>query len=159
MCSKYPVKFDICSQSIKKFHPYFELFYFRYGKAVWSSKLSKRGVRIFLQEGFCTGRISLEEGSFQGWTFQRKFYTGWICQNSYTRFLYISCFLFTDSILGVKMLRVIVWGKFSPGLNGTKDISLERVIFFVEVDPGILALFKQRSEIKSKNKTSFFNWK
>ena len=25
---------------IKRFHPYFELFYFRHGKAVWSSKLS-----------------------------------------------------------------------------------------------------------------------
>ena len=44
MCSKYPVKFCICSLSIKTFHPYFELFYFRHGKAVWSSKLSKRHI-------------------------------------------------------------------------------------------------------------------
>ena len=28
------------SLSIKRFHPNFELFYFRHGKAVWSSKLS-----------------------------------------------------------------------------------------------------------------------
>ena len=30
--------FYICSLSIKRFHPYFELLYFRHGKAVWSSK-------------------------------------------------------------------------------------------------------------------------
>ena len=40
-CLKYPVKwFYIYSLSIKRFHSYFELFYFRHGKAVWSSKLS-----------------------------------------------------------------------------------------------------------------------
>ena len=31
----------IFSLSIKRFHPYFELLYFRHGKAVWSSKLSR----------------------------------------------------------------------------------------------------------------------
>jgi len=30
MCSKYPVKFYICSLSIKRFHRYSELFYFRH---------------------------------------------------------------------------------------------------------------------------------
>ena len=29
MCSKYPVKIYICSLSIKRFHPYFEMFYFQ----------------------------------------------------------------------------------------------------------------------------------
>ena len=35
------------SLSIKRFHPYFELFYFRHGKAVWSSKSSIRTVNNF----------------------------------------------------------------------------------------------------------------
>ena len=47
MCSKYPVKiFYICSLSIKRFHPYFELLYFHHGKAVWSLKLSTSNVKI-----------------------------------------------------------------------------------------------------------------
>jgi hypothetical protein len=32
--------------------------------------------------------------------------------------LLISCFLFADAILRLDILRVIVLGKFSPGLNG-----------------------------------------
>ena len=41
-------KFIFASLSIKRFHPYFELLYFRHGKAVWSSKLSfsKAGKKI-----------------------------------------------------------------------------------------------------------------
>ena len=38
MCPKYAVNFIFVSLSIKRFHPYFEL-YFRHGKTVWSSKL------------------------------------------------------------------------------------------------------------------------
>ena len=41
MCSKYPVKnFISIHCQIKRFRPYFELLYFRHGKAVWSLKLS-----------------------------------------------------------------------------------------------------------------------
>ena len=43
--------------------------------------------------------------------------------------LYMSFFLFTNSILRVEMLRVIVRGKFSPGLNCPGDIFVERGIF------------------------------
>ena len=47
MGSKYPVKkFIFCSLSIKRFHPYFELLYFRRGKAVWSSKISNLQVNL-----------------------------------------------------------------------------------------------------------------
>ena len=58
------------------------------------------------------------------WTFQKEFCTGGIRRNSYAKFLFISCFLITDSILGVEMLKVIVRGKFSPGLNCSDDISM-----------------------------------
>ena len=34
--------------------------------------------------------------------------------------------------------------KFSPGLHCPEDISMGRWIFSVEVEPGILALFKKR---------------
>ena len=61
----------------------------------------------------------------------------------------MSYFLFTNSILGVEILRVIVQGKFSPGLNCTEDISVGGD-FSVEVESGILALFEKRSEIKFK---------
>ena len=37
MCSKYPVKFYICSLSIKRFHPYFELFYFHDEYGQWEN--------------------------------------------------------------------------------------------------------------------------
>jgi hypothetical protein len=46
------------------------------------------------------------------------------------------------------MLRVIVRGKFSPGLICPDDISIRRGIF--PWRPGILALFKKRSKIKKK---------
>ena len=42
---------------------------------------------------------------------------------------YLSCFLFTDSILRVEVLRVIVWGKLLPLVNCPDDISLRRGIF------------------------------
>ena len=62
---------------------------------------------------------------------------------------FMSCFLFTDSILRVGILRVIVGGKFLPELNCPEDIFMGKG-FSVEMEPGILALFKKRSEIKQK---------
>ena len=57
--------------------------------------------------------------------------------------LLMSCCLFADSILRVETLRVIVRGKFSPGLNCLEDISVRRRDFSVEVEPNFLALFKK----------------
>ena len=62
-------------------------------------------------------------------------------------------FFFTKSILWVEMLRVIVWGRFSPGLNCPENISV-RGSFFEKVEPATMALFKKRSDIKKKQ---FFN--
>ena len=57
----------------------------------------------FLGEGgeFSTGGILHGENLLRGWKFQgvkfsRKFYTEGIHLNSYTKFLYMFCFLFTD---------------------------------------------------------------
>ena len=36
----------------------------------------------------------------------------------------MSCFIFSVSILRVEGVRVIVWGKFSPGLNCLGDIPM-----------------------------------
>ena len=83
---------------------------------------------------FPTGRILQGEnftwrGKFPRYKrYRRKFYAEGICQNFYTKFLYVGWFLFTDSILCVEMLRVIVLGKFSPGLIFPEDISVGRGI-------------------------------
>ena len=55
-------------------------------------------------------------------------------------------FLF-DSILSVEMSRLIVWGKFSPGLNCSRGYYREDWDFCAKVEPDFLALFKKRSEI------------
>ena len=38
-------------------------------------------------------------------------------------------FLFPNSILHIEMFRIIVWGKFSPGLSCLENISVGREIF------------------------------
>jgi len=58
----------------------------------------------------------------------------------YEFFLY---FLFTNSVLRLGMLRVIVQGKFSPGFNFSEHVSLGRE-FSVEAEPDIMALFKKQ---------------
>ena len=73
-------------------------------------------LRVGGVDEFSAGRIFHKEDS-RWWIFQGKFYTEWISQNSYTKFLYISCFLFTDSILRVEILKVVSRGKFSPELS------------------------------------------
>ena len=66
-------------------------------------------------------------------------------QNSF----YMSCFLFSVSILYVELLRVIAQGKFSPGLTFLEDVPVGRV-FLCGDKPDFLGLFKKRSEIKYK---------
>ena len=51
------------------------------------------------------------------------------------------------------MLRVIVWGKFSPQLNCPEDISMGRSIFL----PDFLALIKNDQKLNKKR--SFFSSK
>ena len=70
-------------------------------------------------------------------------------------FLYMSCFLFTDSNLRVEMLLVIVRGTFLPGLNYPEEIFVEEGEFSLKVEPDILKLFKKQSKIKQKKR--FFN--
>jgi len=49
------------------------------------------------------------------------------------------------------MLRVIVQGKFSPGLNCLEDIFVGRRDFSVEVHPDFLALLRKiRNKIKKE---------
>ena len=83
---------------------------------------------------FCWGILHGENSPWRGkfpwgWTFNGKFYVGGVCQKSDTKFLYMFCFLFTDSILRVEILRQIVVrvnfrrGKFSPGPNCPEDVS------------------------------------
>ena len=45
------------------------------------------------------------------------------------KFLHMSCFLYNDSILSVEVLRVIVRGNFSSGLNFFEDIPVRRGFF------------------------------
>ena len=54
----------------------------------------------------------MEREDSRGQNFQGNFYTGEICQNSYTKLLYMSSFLFTDTILLMVMLRLIAPGNF-----------------------------------------------
>ena len=67
-------------------------------------------------------------------------------------FLYLASCLLTQFYAW----GVIVWGKFSPGLNFPEYISLGRD-FSVEVDPDFLALFKTWPDIQIKKK--FFQLK
>ena len=49
---------------------------------------------------------------------------GEFASNSYTKFFYVSSFLFCVSILCVELLRAIVRGTFSPVLNCLEEISM-----------------------------------
>jgi hypothetical protein len=48
----------------------------------------------------------------------------------------------------MEMLRVIVRGKFSPGLNYLENKSVSKRDLSVDMLPDFLALLKKRSEIK-----------
>jgi hypothetical protein len=81
------------------------------------------------------------------WNFQGILCTGGICRNSYTKFCFMSCFLFSVAILCAEWLRVIVRGKFSPGSNCLEDISVGSG-FLREGGPDFLALFKNDQKYK-----------
>jgi hypothetical protein len=86
------------------------------------------------EEEFSAGRI-LHRENFQ---WRGKFPGGEIFRGNFTlgkfvripiQFFFMSCFFFTNSIVGMEMLRVIVQGEFSPGLNCQEDISVRMEIF------------------------------
>ena len=94
--------FCFCVQGVYKVLIHFDILIFYaifHSQIEWWLCLRKKKIELVLLSG---------EGSLRGWTFQGKFYSEGVCQNSYT-------FFFVDVILHVKMLRVIVKGKVSPG--------------------------------------------
>ena len=90
------------------------------------------------------------EGSFQGVNFSGKFTLGEFAIIPIRNFLYVLLSLYRFNFTRGDV-KVIIRGKFSPGLNCPEDISYGEGDFSVEVEPGILVLFKKRSEIKQKN--------
>ena len=83
--------------------------------------------------GFFTGIVFLGEGSFQGLNFSGEICNGGIGQNSHTTFVEMSSFLFANSVLRVKMLRVIVRGKYSPGCDCLENKSMGKRDFSVDI--------------------------
>jgi len=82
------------------------------------------------EDEISAGRTFHREGSFQEVAlFKRNFTLREFARISIRNFFIMSCLFFTDSTLHVKMLRVIVWGKFSVELNCPEDISIGRGIF------------------------------
>ena len=83
--------------------------------------------RFFYWGDFARGEFSWR-GNFPGGELsRRKFMLEEFAKIPLRNFM--SCFLFTNSILHVEMLRVIFQGKFSPGLNYSEDICVGRGIF------------------------------
>jgi hypothetical protein len=76
-----------------------------------------------------------------------KFTLGYFPEFLY-KILLISCFLFADSILCVEMLKVIVRGKFSPGLNCLENISVGRRGFLLSWSQISLRYLEKRTDIK-----------
>ena len=89
----------------------------------------KEGRTNFCWGDFALGEFSMDKEFSRGWNFSEEIAYWGKCQSLYTKFLYLSCFIFTDSILRMEVLRVIVQGKFSPGLNCPEKISVGRGIF------------------------------
>ena len=106
-----------------------------------------RGVGPIFCFGFFDGRIFHGEGSFQGVNLWEEITHWGNFPESFNKIIFMSCFLFSFSILREEWLRVIVRGKFSLGLKCLEKISVGRG-FSVEVGPDFLALFKKRSEMK-----------
>ena len=84
------------------------------------------GEDIILCWSFFHGEIFRGEENFK----RVELVRGYLILEEFARILiqkssYISCFLFSVSILRVELLRIIVWGKFSPGLNCLEDVSAE----------------------------------
>ena len=101
---------------------------FTHNSCYWNARIHfQMGVgtnfllEIFPRANFLWGGMFPGSELFRGTYTQREF-DRILIQN----YFYMSCFLFSVSILRAKWLRVIVWGKFSPGLNFLEDISMER---------------------------------
>ena len=77
--------------------------------------------------GFFHGGIFQGEESFQGVNLSGEIiHCGNLREFLYNLFfLYMSCFLFSVSILHAEWLKIIVRGKFSSGLNCLEDIFME----------------------------------
>jgi len=76
--------------------------------------------------GFFHREMFHEEGSFQGVNLSGEIiHCGNLPQFLY-KILFMSCFLFSVSILRAEWIRLIVRGKLSPGLNCLEDISMVR---------------------------------
>jgi len=103
---------------------------------------------IFHGENFPWGGKFQENEIFRGYFTPLGFVKIPIQNSSYV-------FLFGVSILRVKIFRVIVQDKISPGLNYLVDISVERCGFSVEMESDFLELFK--ATIGNKYKASFSN--
>jgi hypothetical protein len=91
---------------------------------------------------FLLGGKFLDSELFGG-NFTLEKFSRFPTQNSF----YLSYFLFANSISHVETLRVIVRGKFSPGLNCLEGLSVGRGDFFMGGKTGFPALFKKQSEI------------
>jgi len=83
----------------------------------------------FLLGEFFTGRILHGEGRLQRVNVSGEILHWGNLPEFLHEILFISCILFPDSILHGEMLRVLVRGSFSPGLNCLGEISTDRGIF------------------------------
>ena len=80
-------------------------------------------------DNFLLGDPPRGEFSMRWEVFRGNFKLGQFARILIRNSFYMSCFLFTDLVLHVEMLRIIVRRKFSPGLNSLEDIFVEREIF------------------------------
>ena len=87
----------------------------------------------------------LVRGNYALWDFARI-----LIRDSF----YMSSFLFSVSVLGVELLRVIVQDKFSLGLNCVGDIFCGEGYFSMGVQQDFLALFQNDQKL-NKKKTNF----
>jgi len=92
---------------------------------------------------FVGGRIFHGEGSFQGTNLSGEVLHKWNLPEFLGEIFLLSCFLITDSISGMMMLRVIVQFKCLPGLSCLENKAVGRSDFFLEEQPDFPALFKK----------------
>ena len=72
-------------------------------------------------------------GKFPGGELSKGNFTRGIGQDSYSKFFYLSYFLFTDSILHVKILRGIVRGKYLPDWNCLEYLSVKYYVILLVI--------------------------
>ena len=74
-------------------------------------------------EGFFAGDFSMREFSVGSELLRGNYILRGFARILIKIFFCISCFLFSVTILHAEWLKIIVRGKFSPGLNCLEDIS------------------------------------